>query len=212
MKNLKKQPGQASRLLLVLAAIVLVAVIITYLILRMTEKPPAPKPGSGNETPTVPVAVYEKQLEDIDFIFKSALDRGEVLKASEIINSQYSSSYQKDLQVTPGGRFIQVTVGAKNMGTQNIERSAWDIGNIVDAKGRIFVPDDNYVVAPWLSEKNACGALLRPAFEPTSCTKIYEVSQEATGLKINVEVGQGNNPNNFASGKTSTFLLDLIVN
>ena len=52
----------------------------------------------------------------------------------------------------------------------------------------------------------------KPAFSPTNCTKIYEVSTEASGLKINVKVGDGNSASNLNSGKAQAFLLDIIVN
>jgi hypothetical protein len=69
MFKFNKQQGQASRLLLVLAVVVLVAVIIVYLVMRMAEKPPAPKPVSG---PQVELPVYDKVLGNIKFIFVSA--------------------------------------------------------------------------------------------------------------------------------------------
>lgn len=206
--KLQNRIGQASRLLLVLAIVVFVAVIITYLILRMANKPPAPTP---NPDDVVPQQVFEKQLGDIDFIFKSAIDRGEVLKISEI-NTEIYGSYMKDIHVLPGGKFIQVTVGAKNMGTVNTERGAWDIGDIQDSKGRVYVPLIDYSIGAWLPATNGCGDLLKPAFSPTNCTKIYEVSTEATGLKINVKVGDDNSSSNLNSGKAQTFLLDIIVN
>lgn len=209
MFKFKKEAGQASRLLLVLAIIVLVAVVITYLIMKMAEKPPAPiKPT----TDSIPLPAYEKQLGNIRFVFISALDKGNILRASEITNDQFNSAYQKDFPVSnPGAKFIKVTIGAQNKGTVNTEQGAWDIENIVDSKGRNFVPLDSYAVNPWLPTPNLCGSLLKPAFDPTPCAKIYEVSKESTGLKINVKTGKDNLSNNFSSGKTEEFLIDLIV-
>ena len=200
-----KQLGQASRLLLVLAAVVLVAAIITYLIIRMAERPVEPKPTPGDE---VEQPVYEQNLGNIRFVFQSALDKDGVLRASEIKNSQYT--YQKnDLLVSNlGAKFIQVTVGAQNIGTVNTVQNAWDIENIVDDKGRNFVPLD-YQVGPWLPIDNSCGALLKPAFDPTLCTKIYEVSKESAGLKIRVKSGRNNNV--VTSGSAEEVLIDLIV-
>lgn len=204
-----KELGQASRLLLVLAIIVLVAAVIVYLVMKMAEKPSAPAQTPVN---TIPLPVYEQQLGNIRFIFESAIDRGGVLRASEVANNQYNSSYQKDLPISnTGAKFIQVTVGAQNKGTSNTEQNAWDIQNIVDSKGREFVPLDQYTVAPWLPNPNLCGALLKPAFDPTSCIKIYEVSKASTGLKIRVETGKDNMANNLSSGKFDAFLIDLIV-
>ncbi len=204
--NFNKSSGQASRLLLVMAIIILVAVAIVYLVMQMAEKPPAPKPIQG---PVVVLPFYEKQLGDVRFVFESAIDRGNILRASEIRNSQYNSSYQKDYSTTE--KFIQVTMGAQNEGTQNIELNSWDIQNIVDSQGRNFEPLDGYAITPWLPENNQCGALLKPAFDPTPCTKIYEVSKESTGLKIRVITGKDNTASNLSSDKTDSFLIDLIV-
>lgn len=198
------QSGQASKLLLVLAIVVLVAAILTFLIMRMAEPPVKPAPI---EEPGVELPVYEKQLGNIRFKYISALDRGGVLRLSEVLNPQYSS--QKEL--TTGEKFIQVTIGAQNMGTFNTEPNAWGIENLVDSDNREFVPLEGYSVGPWLPKENFCGALLKPAFDPAPCTKIYEVSKNSTGFKIRIETGKDNSANNFSSGKIDSFLLDLIV-
>lgn len=204
-----RELGQVSRLLLVLAVIILVAVIIVYLVMRMAEKPPKPVAPT---TPTVPLPVYEHKLGNIRFVFESALDKGGVLKASDIKNSQYNLDYQKDFVIdNSGAKFIQVTVGAQNEGTENTPQGAWTIENIVDSEGRNFVPLEGYNVNPWLPVPNPCGALLKPAFDPTPCTKIYEVSKESTGLKIRIESGKDNTSSGISSGKADMFLLDLIV-
>ncbi|MCX6719874.1 MAG: hypothetical protein NTV36_02090 [Candidatus Staskawiczbacteria bacterium] len=207
MFKFKKQAGQASRLLLVLAVISLVAVVIVYLVMKMAERPPKP---AGPATVEIPMPVYEKQLGDIRFLFESSINRGRVLRASELINSQYSPQSTKDLMT--GEKFITVTIGAQNKGTTNTEQNAWDIENIVDSEGRNFVPLEAYAVGPWLPYPNLCGALLKPAFDPTPCTKIYEVSKEATGLKIRVKTGKDNNSaSSLSSGKVDEVLIDLIV-
>lgn len=205
-KNFNKSAGQVSRLLLVLAVVVLVAVIITFLLMKMAEKPQKPTP---TETTTVPLPVYEQTLGNIRFIFQSAIDRGNLLKVSDVTNKQYTSYSLKDYPT--GEKFIAVTVGAQNIGTKNTEQKAWDIENVVDSQGREFIPLDNYTVSPWLPNPDLCGALLKPAFNPTPCMKIYEISRESTGLKIRVETGKNNAADNLSSGKTDTFLIDLIV-
>lgn len=203
------QAGQASRLLLVLAVVVLVAVIIVYLVMKMAT--PAPKPVVP-VTPTVPLPVYEQTLGNIRFVYLSALDKGNVLRASEITNTQYAYASQKDLPIDNlGAKFIKVTIGAQNVGTQNTEQNAWDIENIVDSQGREFVPLQGYTVQPWFPFPDLCGVLLKPAFDPTPCTKIYEVSKQSSGLKIRVRTGKNNAANNLASGKIDSFLIDLIV-
>jgi len=204
--KINKESGQASRLLLVLAVVVLVAVIITFLIMKMAQRPPEPPPPPVD---VVPLPVYEKTLGNIRFVFESAIDRGKILKASDIKNALYASSSQKDL--ITGEKFIRVTIGAQNKGTINTELNAWNMENIVDSQGRNFIPLEGYLISPWLPNPDLCGALLKPAFNPTECTKIYEVSRESTGLKISVETGKDNSANNYSSRKRDSFLLDLIV-
>ena len=202
-KDINKSSGQVSRLLLVLAIIVLVAVVITFLIMKMATPPPKP---ITPEEPTVPQPVYEQTLGDVRFVFESARDMGNTLKASD---SKNPGDWVKDL--TTVARFIVVTVGAQNKGKLNIAERSWDIENIVDSEGRNFVPLEGYTVEQWLPENDLCTALLKPEFDPTPCTKIYEVSKKSTGLKIRVKIGQGNSANNFSSQKFEEALIDLIV-
>lgn len=209
--NINKQSGQASRMLLVLAVIIFVAVIIVFLVMKMAT--PAPKPAAPATAPVVQLPVYENQLGNIDFIFESALDKGTVLKKTDIINKEFQQYDQKDLDVdNPGAKFIQVTIGAENKGTLNTELNAWTVQNIVDDQKREFVPLQKYLVAPWLPNPDLCGTLLKPAFAPTPCVKIYEVSNQSTGLKIRVETGKGNNSaSDLSGGRISSSLIDLIV-
>jgi len=199
MFNFNKASGQVSKLLLILALIVLVAIIITYVVMRAAEKPPK----TTVDTPTIPQPVYEQTLGDIKFIFMQARDMGNILKGSQSRNPDW----QKDLPTTE--RFIKVTIGAQNKGLVNIKEQVWDIGNIVDSEGRSFVPM-KYNVDSWLPDPNLCETLLKPAFEPSACVKIYEVSKISTGLKIEVtslkKVG-----NEYPSDKVETALIDLIV-
>lgn len=204
MFNFNKQSGQVARLLLVLAVVVLVAIGITYLIIKMAEKPTAPP---VNTEPEIPLPVYEQQLGNIRFVFQSARDLGSILKASDVQNIQYSS--QKDVTTTE--KFVEITIGAQNTGKDNIENGAWTMGNIVDADGRNFVPVDEYIVHAWLPVSSHCGSLLKPAFNPTPCTKIYEVAKGSTGLKVIVKTGKDNLSSNLSSGKVDEAQLDLIV-
>lgn len=208
MLRFNKESGQASRMLLVLAVVILVAVVIAYLVMRMAEKPPAPNLPIN---PGVTQPVYEEQLGNIRFVFQSALDKGNILAVAEIINTDYINSYNTPKNLTTGEKFIKVTVGAQNKGTENTEVKAWNIQNIVDSKGRNFVPIGRDLVAPWLPTKDLCGSLLKPAFDPAPCVKIYEVSKQSTGLKIRVETGKNNKADNLSKGNTDSFLLDLIV-
>jgi len=197
------QKGQVSRLLLVLAIVVLVAAIITFLIIRMAEKPT--QTNLEPET-TIPQPFYQQTLENITFTFQNAIDMGNTLKASETIAQ---TSWQKDIATTE--KFIKVTIGAQNIGKENIEERSWDLGDIIDSEGRKFVPLEGYDIAAWLPDPNLCGTLLKPAFDPTPCTKIYEVSKSSTGLKIIVKTGEGNEANNLSSDKALESQIDLII-
>ena len=96
--------------------------------------------------------VYEQTLGNIRFVFESAIDKGDVLKALRYYKQPIYFILQKDLSVdNTGAKFIQVTVGAQNMGTENTEQNAWDIENIVDSQGRNFVPVEGYTVAAMAS-------------------------------------------------------------
>ena len=180
------EEGQASRLLLVLAIVVFVAGVIVYLVLKMAAPAPKQAPIVNLPPTTVPSSVTQKQLSNIQFVVQSAINKGSVLSGAGIPADQYGGTTQ-DMNADPGGKFLDVTVGAQNEGVQNTVQGAWDIGNIIDSQGRNFIPLDSSTVAPWLPNPDSCGALLRPAFNPIPCVKIYEVSNLSTGLKINVE-------------------------
>lgn len=200
-----KQAGQASRLLLVLAVVVLVAVIIVYLVMKMATKPASPPKPSPNG-PTVVLPVYEQTIDNIRFIFESSIDRGGVLTASSAVNTQYGSNLKNFVIENTGARFIQITVGAQNMGTVQTQQNTWDIENVVDSEGRNFAPLSGYSITPWIPNPDLCGTVLQPAFDPTPCTKIYEVSKASSGLKIRVESSRNN-----SQDKKDSFLIDLIV-
>ena len=52
-------------------------------------------------SPVIPQPVYEQTLGNIRFVFQSAIDRGNILRAANISNSQYTYySGQKDLFAT----------------------------------------------------------------------------------------------------------------
>lgn len=188
--SINKSSGQASRTLLILAIIILVAVAVSYAVIKIAENPPK---KTAKEEPVVPQPVYEQTLEEIRFIFQEARDYGNVLKGSQSKNPEW----QQDLKTTE--RFIKVTVAAQNKGKENIKNGSWELENIVDSENRNYVPSTN--VSQWLSEKDLCGDLLKPEFEPTPCIKIYEVSKISTGLKVRVK----------NKTKNTDALIDLIV-
>lgn len=195
------EAGQVSKLLLVLAVIVLVAVVITYLIIKMATPPPKPPTPPG---PVVELPIYEQTIGDTKFIYIEARDMGNILKGSESRNPQW----QKDLKTTD--RFIKLTMGAQNKGKENIPDRVWDIENIVDSEEREYVPSSNSDTKSWLPEKDLCEELLKPEFEPTPCTRIYEVSKISTGLKVRVSIKKLVN-GSYQSDKKEYALIDLIV-
>lgn len=197
MKKIQNSSGKTSSILLVLAVALIILIIVVYVVIRIAAvKNPA---GSGTTTSTTtvgpPKPVYETTIGDVRFVFESAVDMGNVL-------SSQSGAFGQNLTTTE--KFIKVTIGAQNTGKTNIERSAWDLGNIVDADGRNFVTinDQAYYLLP---NPNLCGALLKPDFEPTPCVKYYEVSKASTGLKIGVDYLGSN------SSKKQEKFIDLLV-
>jgi len=197
-----KSSGQASRLLLILAIIVIVAAVIVFLVMKMAEQPE--KTETTEET-TVELPVYEQTLGNIKFIFESAVNHGDTLYAT---NATEYDSYTKDLTTTE--KFIEVKIGAQNVGKVNMDDGSWDIENIIDSEGREFVPLDNNIVGDWLPEEDLCGTLLKPAFNPTPCIKIYEVAKDSSELKIRVLTGKDNS-DELDGEDTQKALIDLIV-
>ena len=193
---LKNQSGQISKVLIIVAAAVLVIIVVIFGITRIVsvrknnnqEKNNSPENTTEQEAPK---PIYETQIGDLKFIFQSSADLGNFLPAKV--------SYEKDLTTTE--RFIKVTVAAQNKGKNNLAQNSWSLGNIIDQDGRNFtVYNQAY---NWLPKPDLCGAVLKPEFEPIPCVRIYEVSKESTGLKIQViSSGQG-------VGKKQTALLDL---
>ncbi len=177
--------GAISRILLILAALVLVVIVIVYFSLNYIK---GQKSANTAITPTqnsqtaatvqskVPaVPVYETQVGDIKFFLEYSADLGTILPAT--------SKNQQPL--TTGGRFIKVIISAQNKGKIDTTNNAWTIRNLIDSDGRIFTPDGNQV-NPFLPQQNQCGAVLKPEFDPIPCAKIYEVSKESAGLKVEV--------------------------
>jgi len=215
MKKLKKrikkifsekyQEGQVARLLLILAIVIFVAIIITYVIIVFSEKPQNTAVQNQQQQQNLPV--YEKQLGNIRFVFLEARDEGSTLTASDQLSPNFGIN--KELSTTE--RFVIISVGAQNMGKENIDQNAWDLGNIIDSEGRNFVPLDSYIVQGWLPQDNGCGKLLKPAFNPIPCMKIYEVSKKSQGLKIEILTGEDNTPANFSANKQLSDKLDLIL-
>lgn len=176
--SMNKQSGQVSRTLLVLAVVIFILAIGVYVFLQYGSNQRAiQKKAQEEAAKEEPKPVYEAQVGDVVFTFQAARNLGKVLK------SPLKSGFQETAVTTE--RFIQVTVGAKNLGKVNMPSDSWKVGNLIDSEGRNFLPADNkaYFMLP---KPNLCGTLLRPAFDPVPCVKIYEVSSESTDLKVQV--------------------------
>ncbi len=181
--KINSSSGAVSRLLLFLAVAILVIIIIVFVVLKITSGKKADVQKTQDQTaeqktPEPPKSVFDATLGDIKFTLLDAKDLGSVLRAKD--------SYESNITTTE--RFIQVTVGAENAGKNNLDQYVWDLGNIVDSEGRNFIPDQrtyNFIPKP-----DRCGAILKPAFKPIPCVKIYEVSRLSKNLKIEVKTTQ----------------------
>ncbi|MBU3934842.1 hypothetical protein KKC00_02690 [Patescibacteria group bacterium] len=198
LKNINKSSGQIAKILLVLAIVVLVAIIIAYIVIKRAEKPVQLEP----EGPTEPLPVYDVTLGDVKFLFLEATDRGNILYGRD----SRQPDWQEDLQTTE--RFIELIIGAQNVGKENTPQNVWDIGEIIDSEGRKFIPSGQEVSA-WLPQydENLCGSILGPSFEPSSCKKIYEVAKISTDLKVKVFIYEKGYSNKISQEAT----LDIVL-
>ena len=188
------QSGEISKILIIIAVVVFVLIIIVFSLIRLARREPSTNTQTENEIETeIPAPEYEVTMQDTRLLFISAEDLGSVLTSE-------TSSYQKPLVTTE--KFIKVTIGAQNKGKVNLAQGSWVVGNIVDSEGRNFIPVTQAYY--FLPQPNLCGATLKPEFEPTPCTKIYEVSKASENLKITLTAtGVG--------GKKESALIDLDV-
>lgn len=187
----RSQCGQVSRAILVIAGAILLIIIIAFLAIKIASSKKAQTAPASVQEIEPPKPVYETTIGDIKFILQSSMDLGNVLKPEK------HQVYQKDLTTTE--RFIKVVIGAQNKGKIQTDQYVWEIGNIIDSEGRNFIPITNKAYY-FLPQPSLCGAILKPEFAPISCTMMYEVSKQSTGLKIEVQA---------KSPKVAKALLDL---
>ncbi len=195
IKNQKKSAGAVSTVILFLGILLVVVVIIIFVAIRIAANrnaKPSSSPGPSGVVES-PEPVYETTIGNTRFVFESAQDLGSVLVSR-------NRAFQQNLTTTD--RFVKVVVGAQNKGKVNIPRDSWDVGNIIDSDGRNFVTINDQAFY-FLPNPNLCGALLKPEFEPTPCTKYYEVSKESKDLKIEVIVSDPN------SSKKQKAIIDM---
>jgi hypothetical protein len=168
--------GQIPTKILIAGIAIIILIVLVFVILKVVKKPPPPPPVEKKQEP-----VYETIVGNVKFKLVEAKDRGNRLLASESKNPEY---IKEDLVTTD--RFIEVTISAENIGKDNIPQNLWDMEELVDKEGRKFYSSPQF--DQWVVRESKCGALLKPGFTPTPCTKIYEVANVATGLKVKVSV------------------------
>ena len=196
----KKSEGAVSNVLLILGVILIIVIVIFYVVIRINaarnvaEEKEEEEISQNNEPP---LPVYETQLGDVKFIFQSAQNIGNVLISED-------KRFRQDLFTTE--RFIRVAVGVQNKGKENVKKGTWDLGNIIDSEGRNFLSVDQSTQGYYLDQSTGCGSVLKPEFEPTQCIKYYEVSNQSTGLKVEVNLYPEN-----SLKESETALIDLIV-
>ena len=164
-----------SQIVLVLGGIIAI-IIIAIVIFSAIKKPPEEEP----EEEKTSEPVYEITVGDIKLKLENVVNKGNLLEATE-------ETYPKR-NITTTENFIEVTISAQNIGKDNIAEKTWNIEEIVDSQGRKFYAPSETI--PWLPQDNSCGVLLKPAFTPSICTKIYEVAKVSDGLKIRISSRQ----------------------
>ncbi|MCD6177645.1 hypothetical protein J7K03_00020 [bacterium] len=167
-----------SREQIIVGVIIIIVIVVIFIAVKslMLTPPPPPEETEKNKEP-----VYEVEIGNVKFSLKEVKDRGNILLASE---SKFG--YPQDLTTTE--RFIEVTIQAQNIGTDDIKEGWWNIGDLVDSEGRRFHYERKF--DRWIPEGSECGAVLKPGFAPKSCTKIYEVAKISSGLKVTVSLRQ----------------------
>ncbi len=192
-----KSSGQVSRVLIILGVVLILAAVIVYFGIRFAANKKTVSNTTANTTTQAvepPAPVYDVTVGDLEFHVISALDLGSVLIDNK-------SGYHQNLTTTE--KFIEVTITAQNKGKVNSDQYVWSLGNIVDSDGRVFnqIGNAGYYFQP---QPDLCGALLKPEFAPTPCTRIYEVAKISTKLAVQIIAP-------LPKGQTTPIYLDLHV-
>jgi len=178
MKNKKYQKGAG---ILLVLGVIFVIVVIAAIILRLALGGGG-EPSNGENGNEEPQPQYEVTVGNIKFIFKEAINEGKVLEKED--GNFPTWQEPEDLETTE--KFIKVTIGAQNVGKENIDGLYWEVMEILDEEGRVFEALNDRDVEAWTPEDNGCNTLLKPGFTPTDCVKIYEVANVSTQLKVKV--------------------------
>lgn len=172
--------GQGSKKYLLLLGGIAVIVIITIVVSGVIVMPVTPVTPPQEEPEEESGPVFEVEIGDIRFKLENAKDRGEVLESPRDQNP-YAAQVP---DLTTKEKFIEVTISAENIGKENLQTGAWDVKELIDGEERRF----SYSAAtnPWIPKESNCGALLKPGFSPTLCTKIYEAAKISNDLKVRI--------------------------
>jgi len=161
-----------------------------------SSSPPSSQPPPTQPQPSPPGEKVYSVGQDVTvgkgrWKVLSARDRGSVLLGSE---SQYPTITDDK---TTAGRFIEVSFELENMGT--ITETWVSSSTVVDNKGREFKSADG--VWEWIpSEKSFLLTSVHPGV-PMQFIQIYEVSKDASGLKLKVR--------DISFGGSATALISL---
>ena len=173
-ENITKSKGKIPKWLLILGGII-VLIIVIAIAGGGGEKNEAPT-STSEETPTVYSINQDVRVGDIGWKLIDVKDYGNILKGSK---SKYPDWYEDKITT---GKFIGITLEVENLGTEVKSMTSYEI---IDDRGRKFRPASD--VLAWIPEEKEL--ILFPTLNPNitkQFTEIYEVSADATGLKIKV--------------------------
>lgn len=155
------------------------------------------------EEKNMPAPIYEVIVGDVKFKLLEVKNLGNILRCEDRINFSYGGECPESYDLVTTDKFIKVIITAQNIGKENIKRLGWKINEMVDNGGRKFYSDKT---SSWVPDESKCSELLKPNFEPTPCTTIYEVSNRSTGLKVRVSSSSFIQPKNAPAQE---FYIDL---
>ena len=175
--NRVKSSGKIPKILLVFVALAAIVVAI-YIIVSRKPKVPVGNVSTTNGEEE-PQPVYETAIGSIKFSLHEAVDIGDALELEETVRP-----HRLREGIFTREKFVEVSIAAENIGKDNIGEGYWNIMEVIDSEGRRFYPVSGSEA--WIRGDSLCGALLKPGFSPTICTKIYEVAKISSGLKVRI--------------------------
>lgn len=140
--------------------------------LAPTDTPPPAETPTPEPTPTSPPTIgQDVNVGEIRWKFLEATDIGQELKS----DNQFIESK------TTGGKFVKIRFEIENLGTDAVSFTGIEI---LDNKARTFKPYQDRLF--FIEDNEQCIFLqLNPNLAKT-CTEIFELPADATGLKISV--------------------------